>query len=142
MKHLFARFKQNSIKSFLTAKEIFDDLNRVFDNFNKRINALKIYKRLKQVKMNKKFHTFWIEFQRLISDLKLYDEEILLKNLKNKMFWDLQKTLTFNIYKTIDLYEFAHLCQFINQTLRDVNTKFKNIRKKYEKSVLKNNMNN
>ncbi len=58
MKHLFARFKQNSIKSFLTAKEIFDDLNRVFDNFNKRINALKIYKRLKQVKMNKKFHTF------------------------------------------------------------------------------------
>ncbi len=58
MKHLFARFKKNSIKFFLIAKKIFDDLNRVFDNSNKRINALKIYKRLKQIKMNKKFHTF------------------------------------------------------------------------------------
>ncbi len=58
MKHLFARFKKNSIKSFLIAKEIFDDLNRVFDDFNKRINVLKTYKHLKQVKVNKKFHTF------------------------------------------------------------------------------------
>ncbi len=58
MKHLFARFKKNSIKFFLIAKEIFDDLNRVFDDFNKRVNALKTYKRLKQVKVNKKFHTF------------------------------------------------------------------------------------
>jgi hypothetical protein len=46
MKYLFARFKKNSIKSFLTAEEIFDDLNRVFDDVNKKINALKTYKRL------------------------------------------------------------------------------------------------
>ncbi len=58
MKHLFARFKKHLIKLFLIAKEIVDDLNRVFDDFNKRINILKIYKRLKQIKVNKKFHTF------------------------------------------------------------------------------------
>jgi hypothetical protein len=58
------------------------------------------------------------------------------------MFWNLQKILTFNIYKTIDLYEFARLCQFIDQTLRDVNTKFKNIKKEYEKSIFKKNFNN
>ncbi len=58
MKHLFVRFKKNSIKSFLIAEEIFNDLNRVFDDFNKRINALKIYKRLRQIKIYKEFHTF------------------------------------------------------------------------------------
>ncbi len=55
----------------------------------------------------------------------------------------MQRTLTFDIYKTIDLYEFARLCQFIDQTLRDVNIKFRNInRDEYEKSALKENFNN
>ncbi len=58
MKHLFVRFKKNSIKLFLITKEIFDDLNCVFNDFNKRVNVLKTYKRLKQVKMNKEFRTF------------------------------------------------------------------------------------
>ncbi len=110
MKHLSTRFKKNSIKSFVIAEEIFDDLNRVFDDSNKRINALKAYKRLKQIESNKKFHIFWAEFQRLTSDSELYDEEILLKNLKDKMFWDLQKVLASNFYKTTDLYEFVKFC--------------------------------
>jgi hypothetical protein len=86
MKHLASRFKKDSIKSFLTAEEIFDDLNRVFDDFNKRVNVLKTYRRLKQVEMNKEFHTFFAEFQRLASDSEIYDEAILLEDLKNKMF--------------------------------------------------------
>jgi hypothetical protein len=135
MKHLTSRFKKNSIKSFLIAEEIFDDLNRMFDDFNKRVNVLKTYRKLKQVKMNKEFHTFFAEFQRLASDSKIYDETILLKDLKNKLSWDLQKTLTSNIYKAIDLYEFVRLCQFIDQTLRDVNSKIRNVnRDEYEES--------
>jgi hypothetical protein len=63
----------------------------------------------------------------LSSDSEIYDEAILLKDLKNKIFWDLQKTLTSNIYKTINLYEFVRLCQFTNQTLRDVNSKIRNV---------------
>jgi hypothetical protein len=146
MKHLFVRFKKNSIKSFLTAKEIFDDLNRVFDDLNKKINALKTYKRLKQIEIYRKFHTFWIEFQRLASDSKLYDEEALLMNLKDKMFFELQKVLAFDIYKTIDLYEFVKLCQFTDQILRDVNIKFRNVREEYEEdyeeSISRKNFNN
>jgi predicted RNA-binding Zn-ribbon protein involved in translation (DUF1610 family) len=58
------------------------------------------------------------------------------------MFWDLQKTLTSNIYKTIDLYEFVRFCQFTNQTLRDVNSKIRNAnRDDYERSTFKNNVN-
>ncbi len=140
MKHLASRFKKDSIKSFLIAEEIFDDLNRVFDDFNKRVNTLKTYRRLKQVEVNKEFHIFFAKFQRLTSDSKIYDETILLEDLKNKMFWDLQKTLTSNIYKAIDLYEFARFCQFTDQTLRDVDNKIRNVnRDDYEESISKNN---
>ncbi len=57
----------------------------------------------------------------------------------------MQKTLASDIYKAIDLYEFVRLCQFIDQTLRNVNNKARNInRDEYEKSksTSKNNLNN
>ncbi len=54
----------------------------------------------------------------------------------------MQKVLTFDIYKTIDLYEFVKLCQYIDQTLRDVNIKFRNTRNNYEESISRNNANN
>jgi hypothetical protein len=143
MKHLTSRFKKDSIKSFLIVEKFFDDLNRMFDDFNKRVNVLKTYKRLKQVKTNKEFHIFFAKFQRLTSDSKIYDEAILLKNLKDKMFWDLQKTLTSDIYKITDLYEFVRLCQFIDQIFRDVDNKTRNFnRDDYEKSISRININN
>jgi hypothetical protein len=110
MKHLSARFKKDFIKSFVIVEDVFDDLNKVFDDSNKRVNALKTYRPLKQVEVSKKFYTFWVEFQRLTSDSELYDEEALLKDLNDKMFWDFQRTLASDIYKAIDLYEFARLC--------------------------------
>ncbi len=142
IKHLTSKFKKNFIKSFVIAENVFDDLNRVFDDCNQRINALKSYKQLKQIRFFRKFYIFWIELQRLTSDSKLYDEETFLMNLKNKMFFDLQKVLTFDIYKTIDLYEFVKLCQFIDQILRDENIKFRNVKDEWEKSVLRRNFNN
>jgi hypothetical protein len=92
--------------------------------------------------MYKKFHTFWIEFQRLVSDSELYDEETLLKDLKNKMFWDLQKMLASDIYKTIDLYEFVELCQYTNQTFRDVKSKFRNTNRDEYESASRDNFSN
>ncbi len=62
------------------------------------------------------------------------------------MFFKLQKALTFDIYKKIDLYEFVKLCQFIDQILRDVNIKFRNVKEEYEEdyeeSILRENFNN
>ncbi len=58
MKHLFSRFKKDVIKSFASIEKIFDDLNRVFENSNKRVIALKTYRRLKQVKFYREFHIF------------------------------------------------------------------------------------
>jgi hypothetical protein len=93
MKHLISRFFKNSIKSYTIANEIFDDLYQIFDDSNRRINVLKAYRRLKQIESFKNFNIFWAEFQRLVSDSKLYNQETLLKDLKDKMSYELQKAL-------------------------------------------------
>ncbi len=114
MKHLIFRFFKNSIKSYIISKKIFDDLYQIFDDSNRRINALKTYKRLKRIESLKNFNTFWAEFQRLISDSKLYNQKALLENLKNKMSYELQKTLTTKFYKVIDFHEFVKMCRYID----------------------------
>ncbi len=131
MKHLISRFFKNSIMSYIISKEIFDDLYQIFDDSNRRINALKTYRRLKQIESFKNFNTFWAEFQRLINDSKLYNQKALLEDLKNKMSYELKKTLATKFYKAIDLHEFAKMCRYIDQTLKNVNNKFKNIREDF-----------
>jgi hypothetical protein len=123
MKHLISRFFKNSIKSYKIANEIFDDLYQIFDDSNRRINALKTYKRLKQIESFKNFNTFWIEFQRLASDSELYNQEALLEDLKNKMSYELQKVLVIESYKATDLHEFVKMCRYTDQTSRNVNNK-------------------
>jgi hypothetical protein len=44
MKHFIFRFFKNSIKSYIIAKKIFDDLYQIFDDSNRRTNALKTYR--------------------------------------------------------------------------------------------------
>jgi hypothetical protein len=39
------------------------------------------------------------------------------------MLYELQKTFAIESYKTIDLHEFAKMCRYTNQILRDVNNK-------------------
>ncbi len=114
MKHLIFRFFKNSIKSYIISKEIFDDLYQIFDDSNRRANALKTYKRLKQIESFKNFNTFWTEFQKLVNDSKLYNQKALLEDLKNKMSYELQKTLTTKFYKAIHPHEFAKMCRYID----------------------------
>jgi hypothetical protein len=132
MKHLIFRFFKDSIKSYIISKEIFDDLYQIFDDSNRRTNELKTYRRLKQIESFKNFNTFWIEFQRLASDSELYNQEALLEDLKNKMSYELQKAFAIESYKATDLHEFVKMCRYTNQTLRNVNNKFKNIKEDFE----------
>jgi hypothetical protein len=131
MKHLISSFFKNSIKSYIISKEIFDDLYQIFDDSNRRTNVLKAYRRLKQVESFKDFNIFWTEFQRLTSDSELYNQKTLFEDLKNKMSYELQKVLAIESYKVIDLHEFAKMCRYTDQTLRNVNNKFRNIREDF-----------
>ena len=83
---------------------------------------MKEFRNLQQVNKYREFHIFWFEFQRLFNELKFF-EKLLLNEIRNKMSWKLQKQLTVEIYKVIDLYEFARLCMHIDQILRDVKAK-------------------
>ncbi len=51
------------------------------------------------------------------------------------MSYELQKMLVIESYKTIDLHEFAKMCRYTDQTLKDVNNKFKNIRENFNNDV-------
>jgi hypothetical protein len=135
MKHLTFRFFKNFIKSYTIADEIFDNLYQIFEDSNRRTNVLKTYKRLKQIESFKNFNTFWVEFQRLVSDLKLYNQKALLEDLKDKMSYELQKTLAIESYKAIDLHEFAKMCRYTDHTLRNVNNKFKNTKEDFNNDV-------
>jgi hypothetical protein len=123
MKHLISRFFKNSIKSYTIADEIFDDLYQIFGDSNRRTNVLKAYRRLKQVESFKDFNIFWAEFQRLVSDSELYNQDALLEDLKNKMSYELQKAFAIESYKVTDLHEFAKMCRYTDQTLRNVDNK-------------------
>jgi hypothetical protein len=48
------------------------------------------------------------------------------------MSYELQKVLAIESYKATDLHEFVKMCRYTNQTLRDVNNKFRNIRESFE----------
>jgi hypothetical protein len=92
---------------------------------------LKAYRRLKQIELFKNFNIFWVEFQRLTSDSELYNQKTLLEDLKNKMSYELQKVLVIESYEVIDLHEFVKMCRYTDQTLRNVNNKFRNIKKDF-----------
>jgi hypothetical protein len=48
------------------------------------------------------------------------------------MFYELQKAFVIESYKAIDLHELAKLCRYTNQTLRNVNNKFRNTKEDFE----------
>ncbi len=48
------------------------------------------------------------------------------------MSYELQKTLTIESYKTTNLHKFVKMCRYTNQTFRDVNNKFRNIKEDFE----------
>ncbi len=51
------------------------------------------------------------------------------------MSYELQKVFVTESYKVIDLHEFVKMCKYTNQTLRDVNNKFRNIKEDFEDNV-------
>ncbi len=51
------------------------------------------------------------------------------------MSYELQKIFAIESYKATDLHEFVKMCRYTNQTLKDVNNKFRNIKEDFEDNV-------
>ena len=116
--HIVSRLRKEFKHSFLTAKNIFDCLYKIYDDSNRRHTTQTQFRKLRQ--SNRDFSSFWTEFQRLISKLN-YNDETLIDELQNKISLKMQRLLTIIEKKSIDLYFFARRCQRMNQKFRDVN---------------------
>jgi hypothetical protein len=51
------------------------------------------------------------------------------------MSYELQKVLVIESYKATDLHEFVKMCRYTDQTLKNVDNKFKNIREDFVNNV-------
>jgi nucleoid-associated protein YejK len=58
IKHISSRLRKSVIKSFVTAEDIFSDLNRVYDDSNKSEIFMKEFRNLQQVDKYREFHIF------------------------------------------------------------------------------------
>ncbi len=117
-------FRQNSFKSLLIVEEILVDLERAFDDSDKKFICFFEFVKLKQTRKFKKFQTFRAEFQRLFSELS-YSENALLAELRRKISFEIQRMLTLETYRVIDIYAFTRLCIHRERFLHDVDNQTK-----------------
>ena len=116
MGHLEPRLRKGAIRSFVTAEEIFDQLERTYGDPNRKQNAMNSFRALKQG--SKDFNTFWAEFQRLAAELE-HNEATLISELKYKLSWEMSLQLATGDQAPTDLYAFAQKCQRLYQDLKD-----------------------
>jgi hypothetical protein len=109
-KHISTRLNKNFSRKYLIVNEIFEDLKRVYIDFNKMQTTMNAFIWLTQIKKYVDFHIFWNEFQRFMIEMNLLDHFLLIE-LKKKMFYRLQNVMfsKFNIVQ--DIYELARLIQ-------------------------------
>jgi hypothetical protein len=109
-KHISTRLNKNFSRRYLNLNEIFENLKRVYVDFNKMQTTMNAFIRLIQIKKYVEFHVFWNEFQRLMIEINFFDHFLLIE-LKRKMFYRLQDVMfsEFNIVQNI--YELARLIQ-------------------------------
>ena len=67
MGHLEPRLRKGAMKPFLTAEEMFDQLERTYGDSNRKQTAINDFRALRQG--SKDFNTFWAEFQHLAAEL-------------------------------------------------------------------------
>ena len=116
MGHLEPRLRKGAIRPFTTAEEMFDQLERIYGDPNRKRTAMNNFRSLKQG--SKDFNTFWAEFQRLAAELD-HNEETLIGELKYKLSWEMSRQLATGDLEPTDLYEFAQKCQRLYQSLKE-----------------------
>ncbi len=53
----------------------------------------------------------------------MYNQKTLFEDLKDKMFYELQKAFVIKLYKATNLHKFVKMYKYIDQTLRNMNNK-------------------
>lgn len=113
-KHLQPRLRSSSTNPFLSATDMYDVLEKVFGDPNRKQTARNEFRLLRQTK--KDFNTFWADFQRLAADAEM-PEDTLIDELQYKVSNEIQdKLIGFDEWD--NLQKLAEKCQRIVQELR------------------------
>jgi hypothetical protein len=112
--HINPRLRPTATNKFKTADEIFEVLEKVFGDPDRRYTARQAYRKLYQNKDS--FATFWAEFQRLTVELDI-DEETLIDDLRHKVSSKMQAALVTEI-NPISLHALARKCLLIDQNIQ------------------------
>lgn len=117
-KHLQPRLRASTTNPFLLASDMYDVLEKVFGDPNRKQTARNEFRLLRQT--NKDFNIFWADFQRLAADAEM-PEDTLIDELQYKVSNEIQdKLIGFDEWDS--LQKLAEKCQRIDQELRLRNT--------------------
>ena len=108
--HINPRLRPTAVNKFKTVEEVFEVLDKVFSDPDRRYTARQAYRKLYQNKDT--FATFWAEFQRLTVELDI-DEETLIDDLRHKVNSKMQAALVTEI-NPVSLHTLARKCLLID----------------------------
>ena len=117
-KHFNVRRRHES-NVFVEFSDVFEILNEIFKNHDKKRNARKIYNKFK-MKSNQIFSKFYSKFILLINQLRDCIEAIKMKNLKEKITTKLT-LITINS-------DFFYFLKFYKKHLQSIDVKFNHLR--------------
>ena len=106
-KHLAAKSRIGARKLFAMAEEIFEVLQKAYENVNQKHTAMN---KFRDLKMTKDFNSFWAEFQVLASELD-HNEATLISELKFKLTPLLSQAMAGGVSRPTDIHEYAKQCQ-------------------------------
>lgn len=112
--HINPRLRPTTTNKFQTVDEIFEVLDKVYSDPDRKYTARQAYRKLYQNKDT--FSSFWAEFQRLTVELDI-DEETLIDDLRHKVNTKMQNALITEINPT-SLHGLARKCLLIDQNLQ------------------------
>ena len=115
-KHLTARSRIGARKSFATAEEMFEVLQKAYSDVNQTHTAMN---KFWDLKMMKDFNSFWAKFQVLASELD-HNEATLISELKYKLTPSLSQAMAGGVSQPKDIHEYAQQYQLAYQDLKDI----------------------
>ena len=106
-KHLAARSRISTWKPFVTAKKMFEVLQKAYRDFNQKNIAMN---KFQDLKMTKDFNSFWAEFKVLASELD-YNKSTLITKFTYKLTPLLFRAMAGDVSQPKDLHEYTQQCQ-------------------------------
>ena len=115
-KHLAARSRIGAWKPFAIAEEIFEVLQKAYEDVNQKHTAMN---KFWDLKMTKDFNSFWAEFQVLTSELD-HNKSTLISELKFKLTPSLSWAMAGSVSWPKDIHKYAKQRQKVYQDLKDI----------------------